>query len=428
MTTKRPVIIFSYWFAPSPAVGGKRFSFLAREFARLGYDVHVITHESHEWIDYKADGSLPLAGQVHRCGESLKLPLAGKGKWRRLLNTVLYRLLAPVGFEIFWADVAARKALDVARPLRSGVVIATSPAPAALIAGARVARRLDWPLILDYRDPWSAHAWPRWRVGAIGQWFARRFERRVVRRSAARVLNTAAMRASFEKAFPRSEIPRNFVIPNGFEAVAEAAPPPPADGPVFIVHAGEIYTGRSLVPVLLAVQRLQARHPDRPIKVITFGGLPPVEQNRIREQQLESWIEVRPRVPFAELFAELQRAHLLLAVVGEHMPYSTPYKVYDYMAAGRPILGLAPRGAALFDLLQESGAGLCIEPDDVQSIELALERFMAGDFVSAGTRVDRYRWSNLALQYRSVIENVSGAHSGPVTEEPAAASAKLLDL
>ena len=320
MTTKRPVIIFSYWFAPSPAVGGKRFSFLAREFARLGYDVHVITHEAHEWIDYKADGSLPLAGQVHRCGESLKLPLAGKGKWRRLLNTMLYRLLAPVGFEIFWADVAARKALEVARPLRSGVVIATSPAPAALIAGARVARRLDWPLILDYRDPWSAHAWPRWRVGAIGQWFARRFERRVVRRSAARVLNTAAMRASFEKAFPRSEIPRNFVIPNGFEAVAEAAPPPPADGPVFIVHAGEIYTGRSLVPVLLAVQRLQARHPDRPIKVITFGGLPPVEQNRIREQQLESWIEVRPRVPFAELFAELQRAHLLKQIEREVAP------------------------------------------------------------------------------------------------------------
>ena len=79
-------------------------------------------------------------------------------------------------------------------------------------------------------------------------------------------------------------------------------------------------------------------------------------------------------------------------------------------------------------MLQESGAGLCFEPDDVQSIELALERFMAGDFVAAQARVDRYRWSNLALQYRSVIENVSGAHSGLVTEEPTATSAKLLDL
>jgi len=182
------------------------------------------------------------------------------------------------------------------------------------------------------------------------------------------------------------------------------------------------------VPVLRAAQRLQARHPDRPIHVVTYGDLPVVELNRIREQELEPWLEVRPRIPFAELFVELQRAHLLLAVVGEHMPYSTPYKVYDYMAAGRPILGIAPRGAALFDLLLESGAGLCIEPDDAECLEHALERFMAGEFVSARGRVDRYRWSNLALQYRNVIENVSGARSGMVTEPPSGASAKLLDL
>ena len=80
-------------------------------------------------------------------------------------------------------------------------------------------------------------------------------------------------------------------------------------------------------------------------------------------------LEVRPRIPFAALFAELQRAHLLLAVVGDHMLYSTPYKVYDYMAAGRPILGIAPRGAALFELLADSGAGDCIERDDAAGIE-----------------------------------------------------------
>jgi hypothetical protein len=67
----RPVLIISYWFAPSPAVGAKRFSFLAREFARQGYDVHVITHETRDWSDWKTDGSLPLAGHVHRCAESV---------------------------------------------------------------------------------------------------------------------------------------------------------------------------------------------------------------------------------------------------------------------------------------------------------------------------------------------------------------------
>jgi glycosyltransferase involved in cell wall biosynthesis len=427
MSHARTVIIVSYWFAPSPAVGAKRFSFLAREFARLGYDVHVITHESCEWTRWKSDVSLPLAGQVHRCAETLKLPLAGKSPLHRAINAVLGRLLAPVGWEYFWAAAATRKALEVARKLPAGVVIATSPAAAALVAGDRIARRLGWPLILDYRDPWSAHPWPRWRRGVLAQWFSRRLEQRMVKRSAARVLNTPAMRASFEKFIPGSEITRNFVIPNGFESSVDA-PPPPDSGPVCIVHAGEIYTGRSLVPVLSAAARLHARHPARPIRVITFGDLPVPELARIREQQLESYVEVRPRISFGDLFAELQRAHLLLAVVSDHMAYSTPYKVYDYMAAGRPILALAPRGAALFDLLQESGAGVCIDPDDADLIEQALEKFIHGDFAPARARVDRYRWSNLALQYRSVIENVAGARSDPVLEKPSASSAKVIDL
>jgi len=427
MSQPRTVIIVSYWFAPSPVVGGKRFSFLAREFARLGYDVHVITHESREWKQWKSDVSLPLSGHVHRCAETPKLPLAGKGLLHRAINVVLRGLLAPVGWEYFWANAATRKALEVARNLPPGVVIATSPAAAALLAGGRIARRLKWPLILDYRDPWSAYSWPRWRRGALAQWFARRLEARLVKRSAARVLNTPAMRASFDKVFPDSEIMRNFVIPNGFESSADA-PPPPDTGPICIVHAGEIYTGRSLVPVLSAAARLLARHPGRPVRVITYGELPAAELARIREQQLEAHLEVRPRIAFSELFIELQRAHLLLAVVGEHMPYSTPYKVFDYMAAGRPILAIAPRGAALFDLMTESGAGVCVERDDVDRVEQVLEKFLHGDFAPARARVERYRWSNLALQYRTVIEDVCGARSDPVLDEPSATSAKVIDL
>jgi len=415
----RTVLIISYWYAPSPAVGAKRFSFLAREFTRMGYDVHVVTNDQRD--DWKIDGSLPIAGHVHRCAAPLRLPLMGKGRLRRLVNALLRRLLAPVGWEILWAGAATRKALKVARNLPPGVVIATTPAHAAIIAGARVARRLDWPLIVDYRDPWSAHQWPRWRRSAFAQWAARRLERRLLDRSAARVLNTPAMHAAFTRAFPMLNPGTNFVIPNGFEARA-AAPLPPTSGPIVCAHAGEIFKGRSLVPVLKAAASLRARFPSRPVRVITYGDLPPVELARIQAEHLEDLLEVRPRVPFAALFAELQRAHLLLAVVGEHMAYSTPYKVYDYMAAGRPILGIAPAGAALFGLLAESGAGLCVDRDDVAGIEHAIEHFMGGDVTPMRARVERYRWPNLAQQYRAVIEKVAGAaQPATTTATPVAA-------
>jgi glycosyltransferase involved in cell wall biosynthesis len=418
VNTRRTVLIVSYYFAPSPAVGARRFSYLAREFERLGYDVHIITHEMREWTYGKADESLPLAGHVHRC-TSIRLPFQGKGFFARAANALLRKLLAPVGWEYFWARAATCKALEVARTLPAGIVIATSPAHAAAIAGSRIARKLGWPLILDYRDPWSAYEWPRWRKSPVSQWFSRRIERRLVRHSAARVLNTPAMLDWFEKFFPCAPGTRNFVIPNGFDAApAVTAPEPPSpekNAPIEIVHAGEIFAGRSLVPVLKAMQRVSARHPGRALLLTTYGDLPAVEAQRIRDASLEGVLQVRPRIPFSELFGVLQRAHLLLAIVSDHMLYSTPYKVYDYMATGRPILGLAPEGAALFNLLSDSGAGLCLEPGDDIGIETALERLLSGDVSAVRARVDRFRWSNLALQYRNVIETVAG------TTAPAAA-------
>jgi glycosyltransferase involved in cell wall biosynthesis len=408
--TPRTLLIVSYHFAPSPAVGGKRFTFLAREFARQGYDVHVITHEERESPLGAADPTLPLAGRVHRCAAAIELPLRGAGLVRRKLSSALRRVLEPVSAEYFWAHAATRAAVELfgqrrERDAAPGVVIATSPPHAALIAGARIARRLGWPLILDYRDPWSGHDWPRWRRTEFANGVARRVEAPLVAASAARVLNTPALRDAFERHFPDAPTATNFVIPNGFDAVG---PPPPlaTTGAVNLVHAGEIYTGRSLLPVLQAAQRLRARRPERPIRVTTYGELPAIEAQRIRDAGLWSLIDVRPRVPLARLFGELQAAHALIAIVGDHMLYSTPYKVYDYMAAGRPILGLAPKGAALFGLLAESGAGLCFEPGDVAGIENALEKIVLGDAPAAGARVERFQWSNLALQYQAAIESV----------------------
>jgi hypothetical protein len=410
MSARPVLLIVSFYFAPSPLVGAKRFSFLAREFTRQGYDVHVVTNEIRESAHGREDKSLPMYGTVHRVSNPLELPLKsprGEGGWRRMANAVLRRVLAPVGVDYFWARAATRKALEIARklPPGSGTVIATSPPHAALIAGARVARRLGWPLVLDYRDPWSAHDWPQWHRSGLTQRLGRFIEARLVARSAARVLNTPAMRVCFERTFPSAIAARNFVIPNGFDAVPRQVEPD-AEGALRIVHAGEIYGSRSLVPLLRAIETVSSRHP-RPIRLTTYGALPTAERKRIEEAGLSGFIDERPRVPFTTLFPELQRSHLLLALVSEHMTYSTPYKVYDYMASGRPILALAPPGAALNDLLTESGAGESVPAHDGPGIEQALERLLYQSANPNPARIERYRWVNLAQQYRAAIESVA---------------------
>jgi glycosyltransferase involved in cell wall biosynthesis len=108
------------------------------------------------------------------------------------------------------------------------------------------------------------------------------------------------------------------------------------------------------------------------------------------------------------------------------MTYSTPYKVYDYMAAGRPILGLAPGNSALFELLTESGAGECVEAQDIAAIEESLERMLFGPPSPARARIERFRWVNLAHQYRTAIESVAG----PLPADPphSESAPHLLDM
>jgi len=411
MSARPTLLIVSYYFAPSPLVGAKRFSFLTREFTRMGFDVHVVSNGIGESPHGNADHSLPVTGTVHRVDAPFEVPLRGNGWLVRLANAVLRRVLAPVGMDYFWARAATRKALAVAAQLPRGIVIATSPPHAALIAGARVARKLKWPLVLDYRDPWSAYDWPEWHRGWISQWFARRVEESLVRESAARVLNTPSMRDWFEESFPQAPSAKNFVIPNGFDAAPSTHAPAP-DGPIRIVHAGEVYGSRSLVPLLRALEHLSQRHRERPIHVTTYGALPPAEWQRIRDAGLDRFIDEQPRIPFAELFAVLQRAHVLLAVVSNHMTYSVPYKIYDYMAAGRPILALAPREASLHELLADSGAGLCVEPEDIDGIAQALEKTLFSDVTQARTGIDHFHWSNLAQEYATVLEGIADTVAG----------------
>ena len=407
MSARPTLLIVSFHFAPSPLVGAKRFSFLAREFTRQGFDVHVVTNEIRDSAYGREDKSLPVQGKVHRVPDSVenfvKFKERGPG-WRRFAHGVARRVLSPVGLDYFWAGAATRKAMEIARDLSPGVVIATSPPHAALIAGERIARKLGWPLVLDYRDPWSGYDWPEWHRNGLTQWLGRRIETRLVKRSAARVLNTPDMRQWFERTFPFAPPAKNFVVPNGFDSVPIKAQPA-AEGPLRIVHAGEIYGSRSVVPLLRAIQSLSERHP-RPIRLTTYGALPAAERLRIQHARLDAFIEELPRIPFANLFPELQRAHVLLAIVSEHMSYSTPYKVYDYMASGRPILALAPMDAALHDLMAESGAGESVDPRDIPGIEQALERLLFAPAAANAARIERFRWVNLAQQYRGAIESV----------------------
>jgi glycosyltransferase involved in cell wall biosynthesis len=52
-------------------------------------------------------------------------------------------------------------------------------------------------------------------------------------------------------------------------------------------------------------------------------------------------------------------------------------KVFEYLAAGRPILAVVPPDGAAAALIRETGAGVVVAPDDAEGIEGALAEMHA---------------------------------------------------
>ena len=78
MSERPTLLIVSYHFAPSPLVGAKRFSFLTREFTRLGFDVHVITNGINE--SPHGTRRRLAAGQRHRASRRRAVRSAAQGR------------------------------------------------------------------------------------------------------------------------------------------------------------------------------------------------------------------------------------------------------------------------------------------------------------------------------------------------------------
>ena len=168
---------------------------------------------------------------------------------------------------------------------------------------------------------------------------------------------------------------RIHIIPNGFDGDVEAFTVPPTDT-LTILYTGTLsdygYDG-----FLAALVEFSRPDPARARKMrVQFVGEHDAEVvKRVCDLGLAEMVSVRPPVSHAEV-ARLQReAHALLML--ERRPSHTGYellagaKLFGYLRAGKPILGVVPHGEAE-RVLRDVGVSTIAEATSVPAILSAL--------------------------------------------------------
>ncbi len=409
MFRQQKILIVSYHFHPSSAVGARRMTALAEALRDSGHAVTVVA------ADVGGDRAGPDGIEVNRIPVPRKLwprmqrrigrvgrrnrpasgIASGNTSGRAGQESPVARLKRQVNALEWLLDDCKRwsfralTAMVRMRRRRFDVVVSSGPPMSSHVA-ARLARPLlgaSW--IMDLRDPWVGNSyWPP----AVRSALRDRMESYLERRCATRAdwITVAAPGIGRRVTHRHPELgERVQLILNGYDESPAGTTHPPA-GRLHLLYAGSLYFNRDPFPLLHAYERLVNGEGVRREAVhLTFVG----SCEQWGGVRLSEWAEahgigdcVTVHAPVApeRLNGFTAAAHVLL-VFAQAQPEQIPAKVYECIAAGREMLVIAEREGDTGRLVAETGGGRVIEPGDGEGLFLALRELYGFYVDSSGT-------------------------------------------
>jgi glycosyltransferase involved in cell wall biosynthesis len=372
------VLLVTLYFPPAGGGGVQRPLKLAQYLPALGIETHVLAPDDPKWIHSDPDLRVPTQAWVHRAryvgpkGRKPAEELHGKtGLARVATKTRLAsrRLLVP-DENVSWNLTAIPAAIRIVRAEKIDAVITTSPPASVHLVGAAVQKATGAKWLADLRDSLVAHPHRRAESVAVRakEKVDERVARLVARRADAISCVSEAIAEETRRLGPRGPVA---TIANGCDfddfAGLEYRPAPRFR----ITHTGSFFGKRDPRPFLQALA-------DSGLDVVArfVGDFRSADREWAESLGLGDRLELIPYAPRAHAL-ELQRDSeallLLIPEAGGRGKGVLSGKVFEYLAAERPILAAVPPDGAAADLIRASGAGVVAPPDDPAALREALD-------------------------------------------------------
>lgn len=240
-------------------------------------------------------------------------------------------------------------------------------------------------------------------------------ERRVWRRAHGYVTLTRVHQQELEDRFGTRL--NAAVIPDGvrLEAHADAPADPPPDGPPLAVYLGRLHPWTGVDVLIDALPGLPGLH----ARIV--GGLPSEDEERRRIEARARDLGVADRVSImgwvrpADVGREIARARVLvLPDRRTHIAdrYASPLKLFEYLAAGRPIVASDLHAAR--EVLRHEENALLVSPDSPEALADAIRRLLDDPALSghlalrARQDAAEYGWETRALRLEGVLDRAAG--------------------
>lgn len=436
------VLLVSYFFPPAGGVSVQRMLSLSRYLPRDRCQVGVLTalNGAYPVSDPALLEKVPKDVKIHRAftpelpyelrkklwdrlGGGKKQPAAprnevaeaaapGSGnvvdRARQALRDQVRRAFMPDP-QVVWRPFAERAAAKLIQEEGYDTLIVTAPPFSSFLIGNALKRRFPHiTLVTDFRDDWFGFF-----LGGVDNLAstekyeqAKRIERETVQRSDVVVAVTQATRDDIRKRYPEQPESKFAVIPNGYDPASLPRLPKTEKRKdrMVVTYVGTVYKPCSPRYYLDALERLPAEVRSR-IETRFVGRV--IEEEKPFLENRTSQLTLTGFVAQAEALRHMGEADYLLLVIDD--PQTLSGKLFEYLATGKPILGLTPSDSESARLVRKAKSGVLCEPKDVDAIaKMMLEAFRkweAGqhEISPEWEEIRRFERPRLAERYHALI-------------------------
>src|SRR3954453_611191 len=372
------LLLVTLYFPPAGGGGVQRPLKFASHLPALGIETHVLAPDDPKWVHSDAELELPTQAWVHRAryvgpsGRRIADELHGRSGADLVLrraSTSGRRLLLP-DENVTWNATAIPKAISIARSEGIDVVLTTSPPGSVHLVGAAVKRATGAKWVADLRDSIALHPHRATEgIGARTKQKARAGIAHLVARQADAIVTAAeAITEETRGLNPAGPVT---TIANGSDFDDFAGLTYTRTDRFRLTHTGSFFGRRDPKPFLRAL----AASGLEDVVVRFVGDFRPADREFLESLELGDRVELIDYVPRRESL-RLQRDSdallLLIPDAGGRGRGVLSGKVFEYLAAERPILAVVPPDGAAAQLVRDTGAGIVAAPDDVDAIRAAL--------------------------------------------------------
>ncbi len=260
-----------------------------------------------------------------------------------------------------WLLGAIPSGMRMIRRQPPDVIWSTYPIPTAHLIGYWLSRLSGIPWVADFRDPMAHVGYP----ADPATWNSYlKVEQKVFAQAKRMVFTTPGAAALYRQRYPL-QADRIRVIENGYDEASfqslKLASEPPAlnPGKVTLLHSGIVYPQwRNPGELFVALRRLiDAGQVDSASLRLRFRA-PEHEgwlSNLVSAHGLDDVVQILPPVTYQMALAEMCGADGLLVLQSDDCNDQIPAKVYEYVRAQKPVLGLCGLTGDTADVLRHAG-------------------------------------------------------------------------